>query len=239
MNPIYKNKKIILGITGSIAAYKMPFLIRELKRSGADVHVVMTPSSTNFVTPLTIENLSRNPVSIEMFGPNQTSGAWHIDLAHKCDAMLIAPCSAKTLAHIAHGICDTALDTIAIALPKNIPLIIAPAMDSSMWLHPATQKNVEICKQNGAIIIPPEEGELSSGLIGPGRLPDHTILYQKTAEIIDDWINHGIKSKPKTKDQKAREIAEAFSKPSFPIEDAVAKDKWTAEYDLDRLKKKF
>ena len=176
---ILKNKKIVLGVTGSIAAYKSPLLVRELVKAGAAVNVVMTASSTQFVTPLVMENLSKNPVAIEMFQESiQSGGAWHIQLAHWCDLMAVIPCSATTLAKMANGICDSALVTVATALPQEVPLVIAPAMDSTMWLNPATQRNVNTLKHDGAIIIPPAEGELASGLTGPGRLPEIDVLMK-------------------------------------------------------------
>ena len=185
MNNIFKNKKIIVGITGSIAAYKSPLLIRELVKSGAEVFPMMTPAAAKFVTPLTISNLSRNPVIIEMFDDNQQKGgAWHIHTAHNCDAMVIAPCSATTMAKIANGICDNSLVTVAIALPRTIPLLISPAMDFSMWQHPATQRNLKTLETDGAIIIPPEEGELSSGLSGPGRMPDINVIMDYLAKSL-------------------------------------------------------
>ena len=141
---MYKNldgKKIILGITGSIAAYKSPLIVREMIKSGAEVKVIMTPAATNFVTPLVLENLTRQPVLIDMFDPEaQSGGALHIEQAHLCDLMIIAPCSATTLGKLANAICDNALISIATALPEETPFIISPAMDSDMWLHPATQR---------------------------------------------------------------------------------------------------
>lgn len=177
MKEVLRNKKIIVGVTGSIAAYKSANLVRELKKAGAEVFVMMTPASANFITPLTLANLSRNPVSIEMFDKEaQRGGAWHIQLAHECDLMIIAPCSASTLSKLANGNCDNALVTVATALPRKTPLIIAPAMDSTMFLNPSTQRNIETLKNDGYIIIPPEDGDLSSGIVGPGRLPDIYIL---------------------------------------------------------------
>ncbi len=184
-------KKMVLGVSASIAAYKTPMLVREILKSRGEARVVMTPSSVNFVTPLVLENLSRHPVAVDMFSKEtQGGGAWHIQLAHWADAMLIAPCSATTLAKIAHGICDNSLVTVAVALPPSIPLIIAPAMDTSMWNNPATQRNIKILKEDGKIIIPPEEGELSSGLIGPGRLPDNDVLIEYLNNVFK-WTGSG------------------------------------------------
>ncbi len=172
-------KKIVLGISGSIAAYKAPMIVRELIKRGAEVRVIMTPSAEKFVSKTVLMNLSKYPVAIELFEDDiQSGGSWHIQLAHWCDAMLIAPCSATTLARLATGFYDTALSIVACAVPKHIPLIIAPAMDSDMWMHPAVLRNVQKIEEDGAIIIPPETGELASGIIGQGRLPEIELLLE-------------------------------------------------------------
>ena len=182
----FKNRKIILGITGSIATYKSPILVREFLKLGAEVRVIATQAAEKFVSLLVLENLTQNPVVIDMFDERiQGKGAWHIDLAHWCDAMLIAPCSATTLSKLATGNCDNALSCVAIALPKEKSLIIAPAMDFTMYEHPATQKNIEIVKDFGAKIIEPDEGELASGLTGKGRLPEFETLLNATNEILN------------------------------------------------------
>src|ERR1700754_881565 len=157
---------LLLGVSGSIAAYKAAQLARDLMRSGADVRAVMTPSAVKFLPALTMENLTRHPVAVGMFDDNiQNGGSWHIHLARWCDAMLIAPCSAATLGRIANGICDTALTTLALAVPPQA-LLIAPAMDTEMWLHPATQRNIGILRSYGVRIIPPATGDLASGFTG-------------------------------------------------------------------------
>ncbi len=174
--------KILIGISGSIAAYKATLLVREILKRGEnskphEVRVVMTPSATQFIPALTLQNLTKNAVAVEMFEEGaQSGGSWHIHLARWCDAMLIAPCSATTLGKLAHGICDTALATVALALPPEKPLLIAPAMDTEMWIHPATQRNCALLRSDGAYIIPPEEGELASGFVGAGRLPETHVL---------------------------------------------------------------
>jgi phosphopantothenoylcysteine decarboxylase/phosphopantothenate--cysteine ligase len=162
---------IILGITGSISAYKAPWLVRDLRRAGHDVRVVMTPSATRFVAPLALEATSTHPVVVHSFDPTiQDRGSWHVHLAHWADVMLIAPCSASTLARIAHGEAESAVALVALSLPTPSHLIVAPAMDAEMWLHPSTQRNVQQLRTDGSHVIEPATGALSSGLTGPGRL---------------------------------------------------------------------
>ena len=166
-------KKIILGVCGSIAAYKSAFLLRELMREGADVRVVMTPSAANFVTPLTFSALSRKQVYTEMFperGSATSVGTWHIELGLWADLMLIAPATASTIAKLAYGIADNFLTSIALAL--RAPMMIAPAMDADMLIHPATSANLSRLKERGVIVLDPEKGELASGLTGTGRLAE-------------------------------------------------------------------
>lgn len=187
----FEGKKIILGISGSIAAYKAPMIVRELIKLGAEVRVVMTPSSEQFVSRTALMNLSKHPVAMSMFEDEvQEGGSWHIHLAHWCDAMIIAPCSATTLARLANGFYDTALSVIACALPKDKPLLIAPAMDSDMWEHSAVQRNIQQLQQDGAIIIDPAFGELASGIIGKGRLPEIHDLMQHCAQALGLSIDH-------------------------------------------------
>jgi phosphopantothenoylcysteine decarboxylase/phosphopantothenate--cysteine ligase len=172
-----ENKKIIVGVTGSIAAYKSALLVRELRKSGADVNVVMSTAACEFITPLTLGNLSQNPVISQMFDESiQQGGAWHIHLAQEADLMIIAPCTAATIAKLSIDLCDNSLVTLATALPQTTPLLVAPAMDSTMLLSKATQRNIKQLEQDGIVIIPPAEGELSSGIMGPGRLSEIDVL---------------------------------------------------------------
>lgn len=229
-----KNKKILLGITGSIAAYKTPNLIRELIAHGAEVKVIMTESAAEFVTPMTLANISRNSVIMKMFSEDtQTSGAWHIHEAHNCDAMLIAPASATTIAKIAHGICDSALVSVATALPAEIPLIISPAMDSTMWLSPATQRNVTLLRNDGCIIIPPDDGPLSSGMIGPGRFPDFGVILTYTAQAISE---NKVRYATNLNYQKHSNKIE--DKPFETLQESVEKIVWNADMELEILKQK-
>lgn len=182
-----KGKHIVVGITGGIAAYKTPWLVRELKKAGADVRVVMTESAREFVTPLTLSTVSGHEVIVGMFPEQGTStvraDTWHIHTAQWADAMLIAPATANTLAKIAHGFADSAVTSLALALRS--PLLLAPAMDIDMWDHPLTQKNISTLKEMGCFVLPPDTGELASGLVGAGRLPE----IETIVEFVDDVVS--------------------------------------------------
>ncbi|HEU5148601.1 MAG TPA: bifunctional phosphopantothenoylcysteine decarboxylase/phosphopantothenate--cysteine ligase CoaBC [Chryseosolibacter sp.] len=165
-----QDKKIILGVTGSIAAYKSALLTRLLVKSGALVKVVMTPSALDFITPLTLSTLSRNPVLTEFVKDN--TGTWnnHVELGLWADAFVIAPASANTIAKMANGICDNLL--LATYLSARSPVFFAPAMDLDMLQHPSTKKNIEILQTFGNHLVSPTYGELASGLTGTGRMAE-------------------------------------------------------------------
>lgn len=182
-----KDKNIVLGVCGSIAAYKSPLILRELVKAGANVNCVITQSSKEFITEGTLANLSKNPVISDLYDYRLSeSGAWHVHLAHKADLVLIAPTSATTIGKLAHGICDNALLTLVLALPKNVPVVLSPAMDYTMWENSIVQENIEKLKSHGYIIIDPEEGELSSGLIGKGRLPEIPVIIDKVNSVLNN-----------------------------------------------------
>ncbi len=161
-------KKILLGITGSIAAYKAVLLVRLFVKAGAEVKVVITPSAKDFVSPLTLSTLSKNKVLYNIADEDTWSN--HVMLGRWADVMLIAPCSANSLAKMAKGICDNLLQ--AVYLSATCPVVISPAMDEDMWHHPSTKKNIETVVSYGNKVIPAEFGELASGLIGEGRMPE-------------------------------------------------------------------
>lgn len=172
-----RGKKILLGVCGSIAAYKTALLIRLLVKEGAQVKVIMTPSAKDFITPLTLSTLSKNPVLTQYFHPG--SGEWnsHVELGLWADALLIAPATANTIAKLAGGICDNLLT--AVYLSARCPVYVAPAMDLDMHTHPATRGNLEKIRAYGNKIIDAEYGELASGLTGEGRMaePEHIMAY--------------------------------------------------------------
>ncbi len=225
MHNILKNKKILLGVTGSIAAFKAPLIVRELIKLGAEVRVVMTPSACEFVTPITMASVSKGSVVVDMFDlSSQKDGAWHIHLAHWCDLAIIAPCSATTLGKLANGIADNALVAVFMAIPREIPILVAPAMDTTMFEFPSTQRNINTLQQWGIQIIPPDEGELASGLSGLGRLAD-------IPKIID-----AIVTKFHTTKSAHTDLSDT---PMETLDDAVFRDKFQAELELTQMKQKI
>ena len=163
-------KKIVLGVTGSIAAHKAADLASQLTRAGADVRVVMTADAQRFLTPLPFKTLTRHPVVTDLYDENESWQPAHIRLADEADLLLIAPATANVIAKLAHGIADDALTCLALALNPQTKILIAPAMNGKMWLHPATQDNVNRLKARGVEFIGPDEGLLSCGYEGLGRL---------------------------------------------------------------------
>ncbi len=172
-----RGKKILVGVTGSIAAYKAAFLVRLLIKAEAEVKVILTTSASEFITPLTLATLSKNPVLQHLV--KNDAGEWnnHVDLGMWADALVIAPASANTLAKFCHGLCDSLLT--AVYLSARCPVFLAPAMDLDMYVHPATKNNLDILRKHGNSIIDAEEGELASGLSGYGRMaePEHIMAH--------------------------------------------------------------
>jgi len=179
-----KGKKIVIGITGSIAAYKIPYLVRLFMKEEAEVKVIMTPIARDFVTPLTLATLSRNSVLIDPF--DAKNGVWnnHVEIGQWADLMIFAPVTANTLAKMVNGIADNFLVTAYLA--AKCPVFIAPAMDLDMYNHPSTQRNIEILHSVGNTIIEPQVGELASGLSGPGRLEEP----EKIIQLIENHFLH-------------------------------------------------
>jgi phosphopantothenoylcysteine decarboxylase / phosphopantothenate---cysteine ligase len=168
-----KGKKIIVGITGSIAAYKAATLVRLLIKAGAEVQVIMTNAATRFITPLTLSVLSKKPVLIEIIAAEEWNN--HVILGRWADAILISPASANTIAKMAQGICDNLLQ--AVYLSAVCPVFVAPAMDEDMWHHAATKNNIETLQSFGNILLPVENGELASGLHGEGRMAEPENIF--------------------------------------------------------------
>jgi phosphopantothenoylcysteine decarboxylase/phosphopantothenoylcysteine decarboxylase/phosphopantothenate--cysteine ligase len=164
--------KIVLGISGSIAAYKAADLASQLIKAGHDVHVVMTAAATEFLTPLTLQTLTRQPV---LLGLEDEKSSWkpgHIDLADTAEVLLVAPATANTLANFAHGLAPDSLSSVYLALPRTTPVLLAPAMNGKMWLHPATTRNVDQLRADGCHFVGPGEGQLACGYEGIGRMAE-------------------------------------------------------------------
>ena len=178
-----KGKNIILGITGSIAAYKAAILIRGLVKEGANVKVIMTPLAKEFISPLTLATLSKNPILVDFFNPENGDWNSHVDLGLWADLYLIAPASANTMGKMANGIADNLLLTTY--LSAKCPVMVAPAMDLDMYMHPATQKNIETLKGYGNTIVEAASGELASGLIGKGRMEEPEVIVSKVIEFFN------------------------------------------------------
>jgi phosphopantothenoylcysteine decarboxylase len=179
-----ERRNIVLGVTGSIAAYKAAELTSQLSKQEFDVRVVMTADALRFITPLAFKTLSRHPVVTDLYDEEEGWKPTHIELADEADLLLIAPATANVLAKLAHGLADDALTCIALALNPKAKILLAPAMNGKMWLHPATQQNVEALKARGAEIIGPEKGLLSCGYEGLGRLWPVDSVARRAVELM-------------------------------------------------------
>ena len=188
---MFTGKKVLIGITGSIAAYKIPFLVRLLIKESAEVKIIMTDAAKDFVSPLTLSTLSKNPVLINLF--DESSWANHVMLGRWADVMVIAPLSCNTLSKMASGQCDNLL--LATYLSATCPVIAAPAMDEDMWHHPTTTGNLNKIAQHGCMVLPVDHGELASGLIGEGRMAE--------PEAINNYLANFFMNKDQLKGKKA------------------------------------
>ena len=195
-----KGKKIVLGITGSIAAYKSCLIIRELVKSGAEVQVVITPAGKEFITPITLSALTYKPIVSEFF--SQKDGKWnsHVDLGLWADAMVIAPCTAASLGKMANGVADNVLITTYLSM--KAPVFIAPAMDLDMYRHPSTLRNIETLRSFGNHIIEPGSGFLASGLEGKGRMEEP----ENIVKILDNFFSASDEKQSVTEDLKGKKI---------------------------------
>jgi phosphopantothenoylcysteine decarboxylase len=179
-----KGKYIVLGVTGSIAAYKAIDLASILTKQQADVHVVLTADALHFVTPLPFKTLSRHPVVTDLYDEEEGWKPTHIELADNADLLLVAPATANIIAKLAHGIADDALTCIALALRREARILIAPAMNGKMWEHPATQQSVATLKSRGVQFVGPDAGLLSCGYEGSGRLSAVEQIGQHAAKLL-------------------------------------------------------
>lgn len=185
------NKKILIGVTGSIAAYKIPLLVRLLVKAGAEVKIILTPAAKDFVSPLTLSTLSRNAVLCDI--AENDSWANHVMLGRWADLFVIAPLSCNSLAKMANGLCDNLLQ--AVYLSATCPVVVAPAMDEDMWKHPSTNNNLQKISSYGNLVIPVESGELASGLTGEGRMAEPATILE--------WVNDFFKKKDQLKGKQA------------------------------------
>jgi len=188
---IKTGKNIVLGVTGSIAAHKAADLASLLNKQGCEVHVVMTAEALRFITAVPFKTLSRHPVVTDLYDEEEGWKPTHIELADAADLLLIAPATAHTLARLALGIADDALSCVALALNPNARLVIAPAMNGKMWLHPATQQNVATLRSRGVEFIGPEEGMLSCGYEGIGRLWPVDKIAARAIELLKEGSRPG------------------------------------------------
>ncbi len=185
-------KKVLLGVTGGIAAYKAAELARLFGRGGADVHVVMTPAAAEFITPLTFQVLTGNPVNIEMYKDRNPDKLRHIDLLEGTDVLVIAPATANTLAKMAAGIADNLLTTTYLA--ARCPLVLVPSMNVDMYNHPAVRENLQKLSARGCLVMEPDAGELACGVYGRGRMPEPADIYAFTAAALRPADFSGIKA---------------------------------------------
>ncbi len=179
-----QSRRILLGISGGIAAYKTAELVRHFKKAGAEVKVVMTPDATRFVTPLTLGTLSENEVHIEIF-PENEAGSWtkHVSLGLWADLFIVAPATAQTLSKLVNGACDNMLT--AVALTARCPVLVCPAMDHDMYIHPSVVANLDTLRARGVEVMEAEHGALASGLIGQGRLPEPIHIFETACGILE------------------------------------------------------
>ncbi len=182
MDSAFEKKTVLLGVSGGIACYKACDLIRRLTQAGAQVRCVMTKAAREFIEPLTLQTLSRNPVGTDLFDLTQESQIGHIELARAADAIVIAPATANTIAKLAHGLCDDLLSTICVA--STAPLVVAPAMNVHMWRHPATQANARLLQERGVLLVAPSAGDLACGEVGEGRLAEISRVFESIGRVL-------------------------------------------------------
>ena len=206
--PDLSRRRILLGVTGSIAAYKSAPLVRLLKKSGSEVQVLMTEGAERFISRLTLGTLSKRDVLTEIFpdGPASGESSWtkHVTLGLWADLLVVAPATAQTLAKLTHGFCDSMLT--ATALSARCPLMVCPAMDRDMYTHPSTKRNLNLLREDGHIVMPAAHGELASGLVGQGRMPEPEAIVEYIAEVLD--------GAPYAADRESHDAARAGAEPS-------------------------
>jgi phosphopantothenoylcysteine decarboxylase/phosphopantothenate--cysteine ligase len=188
-----KDKKLLVGMTGGIACYKAPYLVRDLRRAGAKVQVVMTAAATKFITPLTMETVSEQPVATELFPPREYVATRHIDLAQWPDLVVVAPATANFMGKVASGVSDDLLTTIMCATTSSV--MIAPAMNPGMWQHPATQRNAAWLRSIGYTFVGPAAGEMACDQSGVGRMSEPAEIFAAVQAFFDGSAKSAAKKK--------------------------------------------
>ncbi|HEX5065292.1 MAG TPA: bifunctional phosphopantothenoylcysteine decarboxylase/phosphopantothenate--cysteine ligase CoaBC, partial [Myxococcota bacterium] len=175
-------RRVLVALSGGIAAYKVPELVRQLQRQGCEVRCIATPAALEFVTPLVLQSLTGLPVRAQLFDPSEEGEIDHIALADRADLLLVAPATAHTLARLAHGMADDLVTTVALA--TRAPLLVAPAMNVNMWKHPATQENVRVLRERGVAFVGPDSGELACGWEGEGRMAEPAAIAAAAERLL-------------------------------------------------------
>jgi len=181
---MFRERTVVLAVTGGIAAYKSAILVRELKKEGAEVMVVMTGNATKFIAPLTFETLSRNPVAVGMFDRENEWDLEHIALADRADILIVAPATANIIGKAAAGIADDLVSTTILTMIPSVPILMAPAMNTRMWENPIVRRNVRCLEDAGVRIVGPVEGRLADGRVGPGRMADVEDIIAEAAKLL-------------------------------------------------------
>src|SRR3990172_11514052 len=188
---IFSGREVVLGVTGGIAAYKACEIVRELRKESANVHVILTASGAQFITPLTLQTLSKNPVVMDMWNLISESEIGHISLAQRAHLLLIAPATANTIGKIRGGIADDMLSTVVMAM--GAPVVLAPAMNSQMYASAAVRENIAVLRSRGFLFVEPDEGELACGTVGPGRLAAVGKIVEMVRIVLAEKILEGKK----------------------------------------------
>jgi len=181
---MFADRTVVLAVTGGIAAYKSAVIVRELKAAKAEVLVIMTVEAAEFITPLTLETLSQNPVAIDMFDRANPWDLEHIALADRADLLLVAPATANIIGKAAHGIADDLVSTAILTMMTTVPMLMAPAMNTRMWENPMVRENVERLKKAGVKFVGPDEGKLADGRTGVGRMAEVEEILKAAEEAI-------------------------------------------------------
>lgn len=181
---MFRDKTVVIAVTGGIGAFKSAQLVRELRAEGAVTFVIMTPNATEFITPLTLETLSGNPVAIDMFDPKNKWDMEHIALADHADLLIVAPTTGNMIGKAANGIADCLVSTTIMTVMSNVPIVMAPAMNTRMWENPIVQRNVTILREAGVVFAGPVEGKLAEGRVGMGRLADIDFILSTAGPLL-------------------------------------------------------